>query len=398
MGKNQNEPMRILMVLERDFPPDLRVENEIRSLINQGHEIWLACFTFGNQEISENWSGCVVKKKPIGKFIYKSSVGALKLPFYFSFWRKHINHIISEFKPDAIHVHDLPLAKIGIETKHRYGIRFTLDLHENWPAFLRTSKHANTLAGKVLSSNSQWEKYELSSCREADNIIVVIEEAKERIISLGIPSEKVTVVANYPELSDFSLIERKKNRSDDALSILYAGGIGEHRGLQYAIRALPDILKVYPMLKLKIFGEGNYRSELEKQCRELNLTDNVVFYGQVPYKRVLEELAQADFAIIPHVKSDHTDSTIPHKLFQYMYSSIPVLASNCKPIERIVKDNNVGLVYQYDSPDDFAMKFKDLLANRSLIAEQAKNGKKAVEKVFNWQSEQLKLGTLYSKT
>lgn len=30
------------MLLERDFPPDLRVENEIKSLIKAGHSVILA--------------------------------------------------------------------------------------------------------------------------------------------------------------------------------------------------------------------------------------------------------------------------------------------------------------------------------------------------------------------
>ena len=41
--------MKILMVLDHEFPPDIRVENEIASLHNAGHEIHVACYTMKGQ-------------------------------------------------------------------------------------------------------------------------------------------------------------------------------------------------------------------------------------------------------------------------------------------------------------------------------------------------------------
>ena len=170
------------MVLERDFPPDLRVENEIKSLISKNHQVVLACYTTKEEDSEFDWNGCKVYKKQISNFIYKSSVGALKLPFYFNFWRKHIHSIIKKEKVEAIHIHDLPLARIGYEMKVKYDIKFTLDLHENWPAYLSVSKHTNSAIGKILSSNLQWQDYEIKYCNKADNIIVVVDEARNRLV------------------------------------------------------------------------------------------------------------------------------------------------------------------------------------------------------------------------
>ena len=37
--------MKILMVLEWEFPPDVRVENEMLALTEAGYEVHLACST-----------------------------------------------------------------------------------------------------------------------------------------------------------------------------------------------------------------------------------------------------------------------------------------------------------------------------------------------------------------
>ena len=99
------------MILERDFPPDLRVENEISALIEQGIEVHVACYTFSKKNSVESYNGYTIHRKKISSFTYKSSVGALKLPFYFKFWKSFVSKLCKEYKFDAIHVHDLPLAE-----------------------------------------------------------------------------------------------------------------------------------------------------------------------------------------------------------------------------------------------------------------------------------------------
>jgi glycosyltransferase involved in cell wall biosynthesis len=384
--------MKILMVLESDFPPDLRVENEIKSLLSAKHTVILACLSQSDHDIITSWNGCKIYKKGISKFTYKSSVGALKFPFYFNFWREHLENIMLNEHPDAIHIHDLPLARIGAEIKAKYGLIYVLDLHENWPALLSISAHTKTLIGRLLSSKRQWEKYEINSCWRADKIIVVIEEAKERLKGIGISSEKIEIVANYSNLSDYDNLP-EINKKEDTFTLFYAGGISEHRGLQYIIRALPEIIEFYPNLKLQILGDGNYRMRLEKLAYKLEVIKYIDFAGKVPYKRVLEELSQANIALIPHIKSEHTDNTIPHKLFQYMYCGKPVLASNCRPLERIIKESNAGFIYQWDSPSEFAKVFRIAYYDKSYNEAEVK---KCVTEKYNWVSESKKLIRLYS--
>ena len=45
--------MKILMLLDREFPPDLRVENEIEALTTEGHHVFLACYTRKNFPLTE---------------------------------------------------------------------------------------------------------------------------------------------------------------------------------------------------------------------------------------------------------------------------------------------------------------------------------------------------------
>ena len=129
-------------------------------------------------------------EKAFQNLLTKSSVGALKVPIYFNFWRRYVKDIFEIYKIDAVHIHDLPLCRIGIEAKKKYKIKLVIDLHENWPALLSVSSHTNTLPGRILSSEKQWRSYEKECAMAADGIITVVAEMKERISSLGISDKK----------------------------------------------------------------------------------------------------------------------------------------------------------------------------------------------------------------
>jgi len=324
--------MRILMILDHEFPPDIRVENEIEALVDAGHEIHLACFTRKNLSEYEKQENCHIHRKPISTLVYKSSVAALTFPVYFRFWRRFINHLIKEHRINAIHVHDLPLSEVAAGICRKNNIPLTVDLHENWPAYLRISTHTKSLAGRLLSPNKRWVDYEKRTLAAADHIVVVVKEAAQRLIDLGLDPGRIKVVSNTLNLRHFKITPTEK--SGDDIILFYAGGLTYHRGLQVVIQTMAMVAQ--PNIKCWILGEGSYKKELEDLVSTLGLEQQVIFKGWQPYEKMIEMMMDADYTLIPHLRSDHTDSTIPHKLFQYMYAGKPVIASNCKPIERIV--------------------------------------------------------------
>lgn len=382
------------MVLDREFPPDIRVENEIEALQEAGHEIYLACYTRKNRKRYEPNKNYHIYRKPINAFHYKSSVAVLRLPFYFHFWRKFIRLLQKKNNFDAIHIHDLPLARIGYEISQEFQIPFILDLHENWPAYLRVSKHTNTTLGKLLSNNSQWEKYEQTYCHHANKIIVVVDEAKTRLKEIGIDEAKIHIVSNtinYSKLATMDLLPEK-----EFFTLIYAGAINEHRGLQVVLDALKLLNTKNTNIRFQIIGDGSYLAELKKIASKLGLEEKVDIIGWKPFEEMLAFIMRSDACIIPHRKSAHTDSTIPHKLFQYMYFGKPVISSNCTPIQRILEDTNSGLIYVHDKAADLARVIDKLASDSNLYRDLSLNGKPAVKAKYNWNVDAAELNGTYN--
>jgi glycosyltransferase involved in cell wall biosynthesis len=354
----------------------------------------MACYSHErNPKIPENIP-FKIHKCHIPPLIYKASVGALKSSIYFNFWRRFLRNIFNEFQFDAIHIHDLPLARIGHEFSQRYGIRFTLDLHENWPALLNISTHTNTPFGKILSSNKQWIAYEKRYVQLADNIIVVVEEARKRMMDLGAEASKVHIVSNTLNLEEFNFPDQERDPA--YVTMVYGGGVNFHRGIQTVIRALTIIRSKIPNIRLWIIGPGSYLENLKKLARDLEVEKYVHFFGWMNREELLMHISRADVALIPHIRSPHTDNTVPHKLFQYMYAGIPILSSNCAPLERIVNETGTGLIFQNQDPESFAKSLTQLLSDPDFIKKIPENGRRKVEEKYNWNRDAQILRNVYN--
>jgi len=381
------------MVLESDFPPDVRVENEIIALSEAGHEVHLACSTRKSRQGKDTFGKAIIHRKKISTFIYKSSVGCLKFPFYFNFWREFISGLFQTEKFDVIHIHDLPLSIIGVEIKKKFKTRLVIDLHENWPALIKTAAHTQTFLGRLLSSNSQWINYEKRMLPEADKVITIIEEARDRIINLGIDPLKVSMVSNTINFENLSI--NPKTRNDDSFVIFYGGAINRHRGLQVVLNAMKILLSKNIDVRLWIVGDGSFRKSLEQQSEQLGIGSNVRFHGQKPFNELLNILADADVAIIPHVRTDNNDASSPNKLYQYMYLDKPIISSDCTSLKRIINETKTGFIYSNDSAEDLASLIEKLKNNKSLITEMKGNGAKAVKEKYNWNIDRQRLVDVY---
>jgi glycosyltransferase involved in cell wall biosynthesis len=387
--------MKILMVLEAEFPPDIRVENEMAVLSEAGHEVHLACSTRKNK-LSEERSGKIfIHRKPISTFIYKSSVGCLKFPFYFHFWRKFLFSLVSVEKFDVIHIHDLPLSIIGIGLKEKYGIPLVIDLHENWPALMKNAAHTRTLAGRLLSSNRQWREYEKKVLPLADMVITIIEEARDRVIALGVDPGKITMVSNT--VNTETIIVPAVDKDDKYFNLFYGGAVNRHRGLQIVIEAIRILAERNIKVKLHIVGDGSYKSELMSLTENKGVSYLTEFHGHKPFNEMIGILAGADAAIIPHLRNDNNDASSPNKLYQYMYLNKPVISSDCTSLERIITETDAGFIYRHDSPDELAVLLGKLVISGKLLEEKGKNGRKAVLEKYNWKYDSARLLEAYSR-
>ncbi len=394
--------MKIGMILDNEFTGDLRVENEIISLQNAGHQVYLLCLNFGNQKPYEIFNGAKVFRIPIKEKIKKKLAGLNNtfFNFYPIFWSKHIVDFAKSNKINALHVHDLWMLNSGLRANKKLNLPLVADLHENFVEALKQYKYANIFPNKLLISKKRWATSEKEWCQKADALITVIDEAVERYSGLGIEREKIYVVPNYINLKTFekySIEQTIIDKYSKYFTVVYTGGFDTHRGLETLIDATKILVNRIDNLKVVLVGSGSNFNSLKQQANNLDLTEIIDFEGWQSASLLPSYIKAADVGVIPHLKTKHTDNTIPHKLFHYMYFSKPVVASNCNPLVRILNEEKAGVIFNSGDAADLANKVLSIYKDKNLAKIYGENGRKAVLSKYNWEKASQKLIELYEK-
>jgi glycosyltransferase involved in cell wall biosynthesis len=378
------------MIVERDFPNDDRVKKEAPSLIQEGHKVDVFCYTRTGIDRTEDYRGITVIKRRISEFTYKSSALALNMPFYFNFWERILTRHLEMNNYQVLHLHDLVLAQVVYKLSIKYNCKFVLDLHENYPALISMSTFTKKFPANILVSESKWQEYEDKYVGKADGLVTVVHEMKERITPFA--NCEIAVVENTINLSE--LVEYENRPDSQYITLIYSGGISYHRGLQYIVSGLRQAIDQNSRIRLFILGSGSYENELRQRIHDNGIEQQVIFLGMLSHEMMFRYMYESDIALIPHIKSVQTDNSSPNKLYQYMFCGKPILASNCKSIERVLTETKTGLTYLYDSPEDFKEKLMQLISEMPFDQYRI-NGKKALSEKYNWGQSVKELIQLY---
>ena len=394
--------MKILMLLDNQFPPDLRVEKEAHSLLKEGHEVVVLSYMHRCKLKEEVIKGIKIFRFWIPRQWAKKILGfSLQLPFYRLTWQRAIVRTGRRYSFDVVHIHDLPLCTVIQFIKQKYGVPVVADMHENYPYLVAEQPYMNSLFARIFLSRKKWFIREEEWLVKADAIICVAEEMKKRIESLVKNHLRIAVVPNTPEINELDAYPMANysglsSRFCGTFNILYIGGIDIVRGIEILIQAAYIAVRIIPLLKIIIVGDGKILSELKLLVSSLQLDDIVLFEGWKPQDEIGSYISASDVCVIPHRKSPQTDNSSPNKLFQYLFFKKPVISSDCNSIEKLILAEKCGMIYRDNLPEELANRITFLYEHPEARTEMGNNGYEAVITKYNWESTVAPLLSIYS--
>ena len=372
------------MVLDEEFPPDVRVENEIKTLTDAGHQITLLCYTRENKPTEDTSGKARIIRVPICKFMYKMKALALSLPFYFRFWKKHIQSVLRQEEYEVLHVHDLPLLKPCLELARQANVKLVADFHENRPEIMKMYHHVVSFPGNMLISIKKWLQYQQDYSGLADYLILVTPEARDYYSKeYKVPSEKVYIVPNYTDPEKLFKIEPDPeilDRYKDKIMLSYLGNTGLRRGTQTIIEAA-KILKDELDIHFAIIGESREQEQLQALVDEYAL-ENVELTGYVPFQKAASYIMASSAGLCPFLRNIHHDTTYANKMYQYMAFGKAIIASDCPSQMNVINKEQCGLIFAAGDAAELAEKILSLKDDK-LLKKFGNNGKEAVLNRYN---------------
>ncbi len=144
--------------------------------------------------------------------------------------------------------------------------------------------------------------------------------------------------------------------------VAYAGHLYPWKGGDVFVRALSSLPETRGLIVGGRPGDADF-SRVRELVRELGLDERVTVTGLVPRADVPERLASADVLVLPTVATPSARYTSPLKLFEYMASGRPIVASDLEPIREVLTDGQNARLVPPGEPAALATAVRDLLAD-----------------------------------
>lgn len=323
----------------------------------------------------------------------------------FPLWRPVIERFVEEREIDVLHVRDLPMVRTTLSVARPRNIPVVADFYENWPAAQESYRgHRSGLYQRYIRfsrGHVLYRRYERRCVDQCARIVVVVPEAIDRFRDAGFREDRFVVVSNTEDESTIAL--PKPGPVPDELALMegrwtaiYHGNVGPHRGLETVIRAIPRIVETVPNFLLMIFGSSDqWMSRLRDLVRSLGVEEHLEVRGWTPLSTCLTAGRLSQVGVVPHEDFEHTQTTIPHKLFQYMMLGIPVVVSDCRPLRRVVNQSEAGVVFRAGDPADCARVIRRLASDPARCQALGTNGRRAASSTYAWKRDAARLVEMY---
>ncbi len=391
--------MKILMILDKPFPTDLRVENEATSLINAGHEVSLLSIAPYSKSQVIDYKGIKVYQNAVSTFHSKKMHGlAGMIPWMDWYVQRQVSKIFAEERYDAIHFHDLYMFGAAKKLKEHFDVRLVGDLHEFYVEVLPDYRWTQTFPNRYLISYSKWRRKEKEWLALMDKVVVVNKEMKEKTIPKGVGSKDIVIVENRLNtrvFDEYEIDQKVIDRFNKSFNLLFVGGFVGNRGLEHVVDAMHR-LGSYQDIHLVLVGDGALRPVLEQKVKDYGLESRVHFEGWQTQEMVKSYLLAGNVGLIPFKRTPQTDNSSPNKLFQYMYYGLPMISSNCPSIQEIVEKEEIGIVYESEDVDQLVGSIINLYQDSSMRKRFKENGKKAILERYSWDANVTGLIEMYN--
>ena len=214
--------------------------------------------------------------------------------------------------------------------------------------------------------------------KHSDKFIAISHAIAEEIRQMGVPEEKIVIIHNGLDTGKFSTpravdeVRRELGLNPERQTVTMIARLHPVKGHQYFLQAARQVIDAGFKAQFLIIGEGFERQRLEKQVRELGLTEIVKMPG---YYSSIEDIYEVtDLLCVPSLMEG-----LGLVVLEGMYFNVPVVASNTGGIPEIINDQVDGLLVEPRDDKALAHAIMNILKNPNLATRLTQKGRQRVE-------------------
>lgn len=341
-----------ILVVTRGYPQKhnnmlgLFEKDQARALLEAGHEVAYAVVDIRSFRKKRKFGYNHYTVDGLSVYEMNYPLGPMPRPLIEFFRSKALialyKYIVQDFgRPDVVHAHFLNYGVISIE----------LCKSENLP--LVVTEHSSYL--NTLNLKRSHYKRAMKTYKVAKKVISVSSALAHKLkCTTGV---ETVVIPNIVDVSCFNADIKCTKEPKKYFEFATAANLLPGKGMNVLIKAFSNVVKDNPDTHLTIYGDGKCKQQLQKLCKQLEISDKVTFYGTYIRKEIAELLPKADAFVLASKRE-----TFGVVYIEAMACGLPVIATKCGGPEDFVDASN-GYLVEVDNVEELAEAMKSMIKN-----------------------------------
>lgn len=273
---------------------------------------------------------------------------------------------------DMVKLHKIEILHVHYAIPHAYAAYMAkkMLIEENIYVPIVTTLHGTDIT--LVGSHPFYKPAVTFSINKSDAVTAVSQSLKEDTLRLFDIKNGISVVPNFIDLSKynhgFTDCQRAMMANDDEKIITHISNLREVKRVQDVISVFYNIQKEMPA-KLMLVGEGPEREKLECRCKELDITDKVIFFGKS--NEIDKILCFSDLFLLP----SQTES-FGLAALEAMASGVPVISSNTGGIPEVNVHGISGFLSNVGDVEDMTKNALHILSDDDRLQAFKSNARK----------------------
>ena len=164
-------------------------------------------------------------------------------------------------------------------------------------------------------------------------------------------------------------------------SLVFVGRLRIRKGLEVLLEALARLRAERPGVRLRVAGDGEHRTAVERAVLRLGLEETVEVLGRCDEAQVRELLRTSRALVVPSIYEG-----MPLVILEAMEAGLPVVASAVSGIPEVVIDGRSGWLVPAERPGRLAEALLEVLEDPSEAARRGQAGRELLEERFRPES------------
>lgn len=229
---------------------------------------------------------------------------------------------------------------------------------------------------ELVMPNSLKKRYTKWCLQQFATVIAVSKYTKSLISDWGV--DAVVVIPNGYFINAPTGPNTKRS---DRLRLITVGNVTQRKGQHNVVNALPKLVKKFPNLTYDIVGIPTEKEAVQKLAAQLNVTDTLVFHGNVSDEEKIRLLQQASIFVMLSQPTNTGDvEGFGIAILEANALGLPAIGSRNCGIEDAISQYKSGILVSYDNEAEILEACTRIMEQYDAYAKEAV----AWSKRFTW--------------